>query len=739
MMRAFVIIFLCAFCQQAPAQGVAVDSGWLTVKDVSLMIKPGSPLDFSVFFPEQAAGVGARVQANAAGGLSVGDKPTRFLCASMNLTPPYGGFPSEQQADLYALQLRRAGYNLVRMHHIDSTLMTGRQRDFDYDPEQLRRFQYFLAALKKQGIYWMLDLMSSENGAYGNVTPHRWVNRHDLKLRVYVENAALEHWRRLVETLYGRINPYTGLSILADPALLGVNTVNEGGLQFLVHVNKAVSPILMPALVGWLRARYPDRSRFEAVWKQPGSNLLSGALTLPTHGEMSERSDDLLAFYDSLQEKTGTWMAAQLKMMGYEGLVTAFNNMPTTHATRSRRSFPLVDMHAYHDEAFGFEPGSRMRNDSSFDKNLRYIADLATARLAGKPFVVSEYGQPFWNAWRREAALVGPGYAAFQGWDAICQHASTAVDLTYAHVGTWKQSIIPYAVGLDPVGRAVETLAALLYRRGDVSTGNSAVEIELPGGEAESTARYWGVPSRMARTAFVSRIAMRLPEQRAGDNAQVVARLTVEPESQIGRKLGEWFSTGRVRLGSGDQALDGLAKLQKPDSATRAAAGVFESSTGELLARMPSRRFEVRTPRTRGIVFETLDSPWSLGPLRLTSADQPSLVALSSLDGNVLADSKDMLMIIASDALNTDMRFKDASRQELVSLGRLPARVAPRNVVLVADKRHVFRITALSARGEKLEEVAFDESGDGQVFSVGLSTSQSGATFYFQVERLQAR
>lgn len=739
-MARFLFTILLGFLYpNAFGQGVAVDAGWLTVKDVSLMIKPGSPLDFSVFFPEQSAGIEAGVKVNATGGLSIGERPARFLCASMNLTPPYGGFPSEQQSDLYALQLRRAGYNLVRMHHVDSTLMTGRQRDFDYDPVQLRRFQYFLAALKKQGIYWMLDLMSSENGAYGNVTPHRWVNRHDLKTRTYVDNGALEHWRRLVETLYGRVNPYTGLSILADPALLAVNTVNEGGLQFLTHVNKAVSPILVPALVDWLRVRYPNRAKFEAAWKQPASNLLSGALVLPSHGEMSERSDDLLAFFDSLQDRAGAWMVARLKEMGYDGLVTAFNNMPTTHATRSRRSFATVDMHAYHDESFGFEPGSRMRNDSSFDKNLRYISDLATARLAGKPFVVSEYGQPFWNAWRREAGLVGPGYAAFQGWDAICQHASTAVDLTYAHVGTWKQSIIPYAVGLDPVGRAVETLAALLYRRGDVSTGSSEVEIELPGGDAESTARYWGVPGRMAKIAFLSRLRVRLSEQRVPESMPIVARLAVEPESPLGRKVGEWISSGRVRLGSGDHALDGLAKLQKPDSATRAGAGVFESSTGELLARMASRRFEVRTPRTRAIVFESLDSPWSLGPLRLVSADQPSLVSLSSMDGNALAESKDMLMIIASDALNTDMRFKDASRQELVSIGRLPARVAPRKVVLDADKRYSYRITALSATGERLQELPFDESANGQLFSVALATAQSGATFYFQVERIQAR
>lgn len=39
----------------------------------------------------------------------------------------------------------------MRIMHIESTLMSGRKLDFDYDPEQLDRFHYFLAALKREG------------------------------------------------------------------------------------------------------------------------------------------------------------------------------------------------------------------------------------------------------------------------------------------------------------------------------------------------------------------------------------------------------------------------------------------------------------------------------------------------------------------------------------------------------------------------------------------------------------
>lgn len=80
-----------------------------------------------------------------------------MLCASLAWSPASGGFPDHVTADRYARQLAMHGYNLARLHFVDASLMFGRDRDFDYDPETLDRIQYLLAALKRNGIYWMVD------------------------------------------------------------------------------------------------------------------------------------------------------------------------------------------------------------------------------------------------------------------------------------------------------------------------------------------------------------------------------------------------------------------------------------------------------------------------------------------------------------------------------------------------------------------------------------------------------
>jgi hypothetical protein len=200
---------------------------WVPVRETSLVVPKGSALDFSFLGTEAAAGAEGRVIATGSGRLAV-----PFHCASLAWSPASGSFPDHATADLYAEQLRVHGYNLARFHFVDAILMTNRDRDFDYDPVELDRFRYLMAALKRNGIYWMIDVLTSQNGAIGGVYPDRWEDKHGLKLDVHFDAAARAHWHRLAETLLATQNPYTGIAPLKDPALALVILVNEGGMEF---------------------------------------------------------------------------------------------------------------------------------------------------------------------------------------------------------------------------------------------------------------------------------------------------------------------------------------------------------------------------------------------------------------------------------------------------------------------------------------------------------------------------
>lgn len=194
-------LLLAGLCAFSSAGAIAAE--WKTVEDTSLVIRDGSPLDFSKWLPAGPAGSqGAVISGGPRGRFAFAKNPAvpaTLNCVSLAWSPATGSFPDKVMADLFARQIKVHGYNLVRIHHVEAILMTNRAVDFDFDPVQLDRFYYFLSALKKQGVYWVIDVMTSENGAFGNVLPNRWIEKHNLKVKVHVKEDAKAHWRMLVE------------------------------------------------------------------------------------------------------------------------------------------------------------------------------------------------------------------------------------------------------------------------------------------------------------------------------------------------------------------------------------------------------------------------------------------------------------------------------------------------------------------------------------------------------------
>lgn len=170
LLLAAAAIFLGCFTPRANAF-----DQWVPVRDVSLEVQPGSPLDFSAFLPNGVIDADHRLVAAEGGRLAYAaspEKPLRMLCASLAWSPASGGFPDHATAERYARQLALHGYNIARLHFADASLMFGRQKDFDFDPETLDRIHYLLAALKRNGIYWIFDGLSSPRGAYGGHDSH---------------------------------------------------------------------------------------------------------------------------------------------------------------------------------------------------------------------------------------------------------------------------------------------------------------------------------------------------------------------------------------------------------------------------------------------------------------------------------------------------------------------------------------------------------------------------------------
>ncbi|MBC7785917.1 MAG: hypothetical protein H7Z18_00280, partial [Methylophilaceae bacterium] len=699
--------------------------------------------------------------------------PQRFLIASLPVGLNSGGFPSHDVADLYVQQLRLHGYNMARIDFVEAVLMEGRKADFDYNPEQLDRFYYLVSALKNNGIYLILNGLSSDNGGYGNIS-ERWIGKMQLHQSIYFDIEKQAHWKKLITTMYGNTNSYTGMSLLKDPVMAGLILVNEGNLVFVNR--QGVLPAFKPTFAKWLKAKYGSNQALKVAWGKElnaGENLDTGLIEFPAiDAWTSKRMADVQQFYFETEKKTTDWMTQYARQQGYQGLVTNYNlwHAPAAQATRGQLQW--VDMHNYfgHPEYTGGQEMT-VRQDSMLADSAGYYRELASAKHIGKPFTVTEHGQIFWNPYRRENGLVLPAYAAFQNWSGICQH-SGAIALSYVGVAGRKTNIEPFAVAYDPIARASETLAALLYLRGDVTPAKHTLGVKFgPVDAFEKSAHLGNTPSDISKLSLVTGVGLDWQGQALNKSKQVAYDGQVDFNQKGFALINNGVKQNDTSKDSLGVKLDGLlkkytgnlaykinkvgviaderwsARLQNLRDAhwlndtnlTSAESGIYQSDTNELTLDSAQKRMVVITPKTEAVVFDKLESI-QLKQLKVLEADSASLVAVSAMDDQTLQNSKRMLVVLATDARNSGMRFADSAETKLTSMGSNPVMIKTTKIKLSLQNSNAknLKVFSTNLRGQRQDAIPVAltspiQKNDSIEFTLDTSTLSHGPTTYFEI------
>ncbi len=205
---------------------------------------------------------------------------------------PYSGFGDTQAADKIARRLAKLGVNVVRFHHMDTSPSREGIWDRAYYPQdtqhidaaQLRRFDYLVSQLKKNGIYSNINLkvgrhfgpgdgVESPLQFTGNLNYFQGVSHFDPRM--------IELQQDYARKLLSHVNPYTGKTYAGDPAVAFIeianedslfgNMLNDGGLNYLAGVSGSLPEYYSRELDAlwntWLAGRYPSRQALEAAWK----------------------------------------------------------------------------------------------------------------------------------------------------------------------------------------------------------------------------------------------------------------------------------------------------------------------------------------------------------------------------------------------------------------------------------------------------------------------------------------
>ncbi len=650
-----------------------------------MRVVAGSALDFSYLNNDGSISspVQLLMQQGRTVNLAINQKKKRLFCAVMPMQDVFGGVPNHQDADSYAEELYRRGYNMVRFVSLQDVFMAGQKIDFDYDEDKLDRWFYFLAALKKRGVYWQLDVVSWENGGYAAANRFNRNKSQHLIARLYSDSQAMQHWQKIVKTLLLRKNPYTGGNTLTDPALALVTLVNENDLLQIINITQRLpswidsetQEALNDLFMEWLHTH--NAGLYKQAKDQKNRLFLRASIDMPWSAEVTR-------FAVSRSITIHQQMRKYLRQQGYQGLLTGMNSDGNQIGSAiPRQTLDVLTSHAYHDlpQELGtlnqmLGPKRKHSMLSSTSDSIEYLRRLLLARQSNKPFVVDEYNHAFPNPWRREAALLVPSYAAFQGWDGICRFARP-VELAYGHSKAPRNHYITaFGVGMDPIARGGESVAAMLFLRRDVQEGRSIRYLELQPEQMMASGAAW---QRWPKSLGV-----------LGLNHRIALDWSARPHQKGAKSL-----TPNFFLQSQQEQQKELLIDTEPS--------IYNTPEGQI--HIVGKQIVINTARTEAVSFEQGDKV-IVSRLRVQNSDSPGLVAVSALDDYTIMESRHLLLVYLTDAHNTDMKM---SGKTLVDHGHLPVLLRSGQVQITLNQKVNdtcnIKMYSLSMQGTRMEQV----------------------------------
>ncbi|MBL8993521.1 MAG: hypothetical protein JNM63_09290 [Spirochaetia bacterium] len=628
---------------------------------------------------------------------------------------------------------------MVRFQGADIFLASGIKNDFEFNPVNLDRFYYLIHRLKSEGIYLSLDLWS-----YGGYLQGEWNEAHRRRLPelMLVDPAPRVLWESGVRRLMSCRNPYTGTKIAEENAIALVTMYNEQDIPVMISMfdDPKVKPAATQRWREFLTRRYGGISGLENAWgeKFPAGTAID-ELPLFVKKNASERSakgSDIGVFILECERDLLRWYQKTLRAAGYTGLTTQLDAIKLYREIAARNENPVITMHAYHNHPTDIRDarGSRMGQDGAVETTANYFRSQATTRYLNRPMAITEYNMMYWHRYRHEEGIVFPAYSAFQDFSAIAVHSMPVILRA-------TKPLVSGRTGNDPVHRASQVMAALLFKRGDVSTSAHTVALAVSDAYLTTNGNLnFAVNSDQSKIALLCRFGVRLDRASPdGLPPYPKADMNIAPADGATLVATEWAAS--VIDTAGGEDLDALILAMKkrgvlsPDNRSSAAGGIFQNDTREILMDVHNRRMTVVTPRFEGAILKE-DQSAALSTVLNLSTTAAAAIAVASLeDAQTLATSDRFLIVYSTDALNTGFEASE-DRVTIIDNGTVP--VLMRTGILKIDMKiknpKGKSLWALGFDGRRREKIPFALS-EGNALHLTFDTSalKNGPTPFFEL------
>ena len=643
-------------------------------------IEPGSALDVSFLNEGLVAGTKGHVIVNAAGAFAFADEPERAVRFWGTNVGAAGLFPPKRLAGEIARNFARQGVNLVRLHGIATKYYDWLgphwliRSDGTIDEDSLDLLFNFTAELKKNGIYLYLDC---NDGLWYEALLGRPF-RNDERAASQFDPELTGATKRFLRDFLTRKNPYTGLSLAEDPAVAMWEIVNECSLPGLLRhdVTKRLGPYYDHLNTSW------------RTWR--------GAHLPAVTGDLADGSDAArVEFLAEVQRRHFADMKTFLRSIGVQGTICGNNNVWTPTDLVVATDTDFTNDHFY----LGYSDYANQRavpvNNECMvrtsSKGFPMSRRINNVKLLGKPVVAGEWNFCFPNDFRSEGLPLCTVFSLLQGHDALLFFcANGAFDC-----GIWSRfernpGIMPLSQQTDPSTWGLSQVCAIAFRRGDIAVARRTLLAaytpqELYGASDPNEL----IPSKFAAIAGVHRI----------ESAVVAGQAERPTWSEI---VGE-IPSDRV-----------------------------SSDTGELVRYPEKGLLVVDTTRTKMVVGELNRLDAAIGHLSdmdVSSSSAFGTLAVTSLDGLPIANSRRMLLVLVGNSRNTDTTISDGVMTSWGTGGVVVTEPMQAKVKLSGGALEVHRLDPLT--GRRMGTIPASYANGNTVFEICTDVG----TPYFELRR----
>jgi hypothetical protein len=606
-----------------------------------------------------------------------------------------------------AKMLARRGVNLARVHHgyFDER--------GEVKPDEVRHAIKVVEALKAEGIYTHFSIYFP---LWISPKPDNpWLKGYDGSKHpfaaLFFNRDFQRQYRKWWQALLSTPSPTTGKRLVDDPAVVGLEILNEDSYLFWTfsaeNIPDAQLRILEEHFGDWLKGKYKSLDAAQTAWggaKLARDNYAEGRVAFRPlwniANEKTKRDQDTARFLVEHQRKFFSDTYRFLRGLGFKGVITTTNWItasPQVLGPLEKYTYTVgdfIDRHGYFScrhrgeaaewsirDGHTYADRSALRFDPEEPgKPKLFVHPSMDPSYNGMPSMISEttWNRP--NRYRSEAPLFYAVYGALQDSDAIVHFALDGAKWSVKpnfFMQPWTL-MSPAMMGQFPA-------AALIFRKGLIDAGDLLVDLNLA---LPDLLELKGTP---------------LPQDAALDELRLK---DVPPDSslrpgQIIDPLVHFAGRTNVTI-SGRGAPPKLKDLSKYiDHAKQ----TVTSTHGQLKLDYGKGLLQINAPLAQGASGNLrAEKRLDLNDIAIESDLDLGHVVAVSLDGQRLSTSRKILLQVMTEEQPSEFRVESAAAGEkkILSIGHNPwlVREVEGTVRFKRPDAAKLKVTALDANGD---------------------------------------